>query len=92
MADAEAGNFLDQLIIKDTEPFQAVENKPSLIGKQLGNYKTTGFKLEKVDREFNDRYIREAQASIGDKAFEAASEKGRSMRLKEAIKLARETD
>jgi len=55
-------------------------------------YKATGFKLEKVDREFNDRYISEARAAIGDKLFDASFEQGRLMRLKEAIALARETD
>ena len=52
----------------------------------------TGYKLNKVDQDFIDRYIKEARAVIGDEAFEAAFKDGRSMRLKTGIELAREME
>ena len=48
------------------------------------------YKLEKVDREFLDRYVGKARAAIGDEAFEAAYARGRAMPMKQAIALARE--
>lgn len=51
-----------------------------------------GYKLEKVDREFLDRYIREARATVGDEAFAAAQAQGRAMNMKDAVALARENE
>ena len=49
-----------------------------------------GYKTEKVDRDFNERYISEARAAIGDEAFAAEQAEGRKMRMKNAIALALE--
>ena len=84
----DALNIFGALAVKAGE----MEKAARLWAAAQAIYETTGFKLEKVDREFNDRYISEARAAIGDKAFASAFEEGQSMRLKEAIALARETN
>lgn len=61
-------------------------------GAAQGIFDEIGFKLVKVDREFNERYITESRAAIGDEAFEAIFEQGRSMPVKEAMLLARQMD
>lgn len=53
-------------------------------------FEEVGYKIEKVDQDFNEHYINEARTAIGDKAFDAAYEAGRAMRMKKAIALARE--
>jgi non-specific serine/threonine protein kinase len=67
-----------------------MEKAARLWGAAQGIFDAIGFKLVKVDQEFNDRYICDARAAIGDEAFETAFEKGRSMPLKEALTLARQ--
>jgi predicted ATPase/DNA-binding winged helix-turn-helix (wHTH) protein len=52
----------------------------------------TGYRLEPVEREFNDLYMTRARADIGDEVFEAAFSEGQSMKMETAIALARETD
>ena len=68
----------------------AMEKAPILWGAAQAVFDTIGFKLVKVDHDFNEMYISESRATIGNEAFEAAFEKGRSMPLKEAIGLARQ--
>lgn len=67
-----------------------LEQAGLLRGAAQSVHETTGFKLEEVDQEFIDRFMKEARDKIGNERFEAAFEKGRSMKLKEAIALARE--
>jgi predicted ATPase len=67
------------------------EKAARLFGAAQAIFDATGFKLDKVDQMFFDRYIGEARAGIGEEAFEAAFREGQSMRLKDAIALARET-
>jgi non-specific serine/threonine protein kinase len=68
-----------------------MEKAARLLGAAQAIYDAAGYKSDKVDQEFIDRYIREARAAIGDQAFEAAFGEGESMRLKDACALARET-
>ena len=67
----------------------AMENAALLWGAAQAVFDAIGFKLVKVDRDFNESYMSEARTAIGDVAFYAAFEKGRSMPLKESIGLAR---
>jgi predicted ATPase/DNA-binding winged helix-turn-helix (wHTH) protein len=67
-----------------------MEKAARLWGAAQGVFDAIAFKLVKVDQEFNERYTSEARAAIGDEAFEATFEKGRSMPLKEAMMLARQ--
>ena len=68
------------------------EKAARLFGAAQAIYNATGYKLEKVDREFVDQYINDARAATGDEAFAVAFQEGKQMRLKKAIALARETD
>lgn len=62
-----------------------------LWGAAQAIYDATGFKLENVDWEFNERYIGGARAAMGNDAFDEAFQEGKKMRLKKAIALARES-
>jgi predicted ATPase/serine/threonine protein kinase len=68
-----------------------MEKSAQFYGAAQAIYEATGFELERVDREFIARYTEEAQAAIGSEAFDAALAEGRSMKMKKAIALARET-
>ena len=45
-----------------------------------------------VHQKLNHIHISQARAEIGDETFEAVFEQGRSMPLREALRLARERD
>ena len=68
-----------------------MEKAARLWGAAQSIYESIDYKIEKVDQDFNDQYISEARAAIGDEAFNAAFTEGRLMRMKKAIALARET-
>lgn len=68
------------------------EKAARLWGAAQGIFDAIGFKLVKVDQEFNERYISRCREIIGDEAFEAAFQTGRAMPLKEAMSLARQID
>ncbi len=67
------------------------EKAGHLFGVAQATYDAIGYKLEKVDREFVDLYLTEAQETIGQEAFEAVFKEGQAMSLKKAIALAQET-
>ena len=67
----------------------AMENAAILWGAAQAVFDAIGFKLVRVDHDFNESYISEARTTIGDAAFDAAFEKGQSIPLKESIELAR---
>ncbi|HEY8559536.1 MAG TPA: winged helix-turn-helix domain-containing protein [Pyrinomonadaceae bacterium] len=67
----------------------AADKAPVLWGAAQAVFDAIGFKLVKVDHDFNEPYISAARATIGDAAFDAAFEMGRALPLKEAISLAR---
>ena len=48
-------------------------------------FEEVGYKIEKVDQDFNECYISEARTAIGDEAFDAAYREGQTMRMKKAI-------
>lgn len=81
----DALNIFGALAVKAGE----VEKAARLWGAAQAIYDATGFRLEKVDQELNDSYMTEARAAIGDEAFEAAFREGQTMRLKNALALAR---
>jgi predicted ATPase/serine/threonine protein kinase len=66
------------------------EKSARLFGAMQAIHDAIGYKSDKIDQIFFDRYISKARAKIGCETFEAAFEEGRSMRLKDAIALARE--
>ena len=69
-----------------------VEKAGRFCGAAQTAFDAEDYKLEKVDREFLDRYVRQARSAIGDEAFEAAQAEGRAMSMKDAITLARENE
>lgn len=69
-----------------------IEKAARLFGAAQAIFDETGYKLEKADQEFNNRFIKEAQLKITENTFEAAFQKGKSMPLNEAVSLAREMD
>jgi non-specific serine/threonine protein kinase len=85
---ADALNIFAALSVAEGKMNEAAR----LWGAAQNIYEATGFKLEKVDREFSEHYQNKARASIGDESFETAFKEGRSMRLKKALGLAREID
>ena len=82
----EALNVFAALAVKTRE----MEKAALLCGAAQALHDATGFKLEKVDREFIDHYTSQARTEIGDEAFEAAFREGQSMRLKNVLALAHE--
>ena len=68
-----------------------IQKAAQLWGAAQSIHDATGFKLEKVDQEFNERYFSQARAAIGDEIFESAFKEGQLMRLKKAIALAQES-
>ena len=69
-----------------------IEKAGHLWGAAQAISQATGDKIERVAKDFNDRYGKEARSIIGDEAFDVALVEGRTMRMKEAIALAREVD
>ena len=67
-----------------------VEKAAQLFGAMQAVYDAMGYKLEKADQIFLDRYTGEAREALGERGFEVAFREGQSMRLKKAIALARE--
>ncbi len=85
------GGALDRLAalaVKDGR----MEKAAQLWGAAQSIFEAIGYKTEKVDQDFKDLYASEARTALGDEAFDAAQAKGKSMRMKRAIALARETD
>jgi non-specific serine/threonine protein kinase len=81
----DALNIFAAFAVKAGEMKKAAQ----LWGTAQSIYDATGFKLEQVDQEFNDIYIKDARTALGDRAYEEAFEEGRSMMLKEAAAIAR---
>jgi tetratricopeptide (TPR) repeat protein len=69
-----------------------MEKAARFFGAAQAIYDATGYKSDKVDQIFFDRYTEEARAAIGEEAFEAAFSEGKAMRLKKAVATARETN
>ncbi len=69
-----------------------MEKAARLFGAAQTIFDAIGYKSDKVDQIFFDRYNSEARAAMGEEAFEAAFSEGKAMRLKKAVALARETD
>jgi ATP/maltotriose-dependent transcriptional regulator MalT len=61
-----------------------------LWGAAQAIFDAADYKLDKVDQNFVDRYVGEAQAAMGGGAYEAAFREGRAMELEHAVALARE--
>ncbi|MDQ3130273.1 MAG: tetratricopeptide repeat protein, partial [Acidobacteriota bacterium] len=66
------------------------EKAARLAGAAAAIYESINFKLDKVDQDFNDLYISETRAAIGDEAFDAEHSEGLKLSLEDAIALARE--
>jgi hypothetical protein len=66
------------------------EKAARLFGTMQAIYDAHGYKLDKSDQIFFDRYSNEARARVGEEAYEAALQEGKQMRLKKAVALARE--
>ena len=66
------------------------ERAARLAGAAAALRESTGFELETADRSFHDKYVAEVRATLGDEAFARNYTAGQSLRLKEAIALARE--
>lgn len=79
-------NSLAALSAKDGEIIMAAH----LWGASQAIYEETGYKIEKYQRDFIFRYIKEARAKIGDKVFDTAQSEGRLMEMKDVITLASE--
>lgn len=85
------GGALDRLAalaVKDGK----MEKAARLWGVAKTIFEAIGYKIEKVDQDFKDRYSNEARTVIGNEVFEVAEAEGRAMQLKKAIALARETN
>jgi predicted ATPase len=65
-----------------------MEKAARLFGAAQAIYDAIGYKSEKADQIFFDRYTEEARAAMDDEALEAAFGEGKAMRLKKAIALA----
>jgi hypothetical protein len=61
-----------------------------LWGAARAIFESKGFKIEITEQRFLDRYEASARSAIGDAAFAAAYREGQSIRLKNALALARE--
>lgn len=68
----------------------SMEEAATLWGAVQAVFDAMGFKSVKVDQEFNELYRSESRTAIGNNAFDAAFEKGRSIPLAEAISLDRQ--
>lgn len=80
------GNALDRfgaLAVKTGEPKKAAH----LWGAAQAIYDGIGYKLEKVERDFNEKYITEARTAIGA-SFDDEYAKGYKLNVEKAVKLA----
>jgi non-specific serine/threonine protein kinase len=68
-----------------------LEKAARLFGAAQTTHQTIGYKLEKVDEEFVNLYLREARELMKDESFETIFKEGQTMRLKEAVAIIRET-
>ena len=66
------------------------EKAAQLFGTMQAIREAHDYKLNKADQIFVDRYINEARAQMGERAFDEAFAEGKLMRLKKAVALARE--
>ncbi len=85
------GGALDRLAalaVKDGK----MEKAAYLWGAAQSIFEAIGYKIEKVDQDFKDRYSHEARMAISDEAFDAAQAEGKLMQMKKAIALARATN